>query len=86
MKCIKGYEIKPIKSGAGWYMGARDEDGDPQCRITSGYAVREEEASLLTLDRQDAMENIYCNKCGRCFETEDKRRNHHSVLTGLIKR
>lgn len=85
MKCIKGREVKPLQSGSGWYMGTEDEDGIPMCRITSGYATKMDGASYLPLDRQDAMENIYCNKCGRCFDTAVKK-NHHSVLTGLIKK
>lgn len=37
MNCRKGYELKPYKSAAGWYVGTRDEDGCPYCRISEQY-------------------------------------------------
>jgi hypothetical protein len=86
MKCVKGYEVTALRSDSGWYMGAESEDGTPLCRITSGYATKMDGTQYLPLDRQDAMENIYCNKCGKCFNTTEKKKNHRSVLTGLIKR
>lgn len=38
MKCIKGYNIEPLRSAAGYYMGAMDYEEGPVCRITSRYA------------------------------------------------
>ncbi|MBO7713749.1 MAG: hypothetical protein J6S85_09285 [Methanobrevibacter sp.] len=60
MKCVKGYEIRALKSAAGWYMGTTDDEGFPNCRISSQYAKTKEEAEKLLLDRQDASENQFC--------------------------
>lgn len=62
MKCRKGYEIEPIRSAAGWFMGTLDEFGCPNCRLTSQYAKTAEEAKKLPLDRGYAVEIQYC--CG----------------------
>ena len=70
MKCIKGYEVEPQRSAAGYYMGTVDEDQCPNCRISSSYAKTAEEAKNLPLDRQNADENVFCNGCGRCFNQE----------------
>jgi len=67
MKCKKGYEVQPLKSAMGYYMGTVDEDNCPNCRLTTNYAKTEEEAKKLVLDRQGAEENRFCNGCGRCF-------------------
>ena len=67
MKCVKGYEVEPLRSAAGYYMGTLDEDGCPNCRLSSTYAKTAEQAKSLPLDRQNAMENAFCNGCGRCF-------------------
>lgn len=67
MKCVKGYEVEPQRSAAGYYMGTVDEDWCPNCRLTSSYAKTAEEAKKLPLDRQSAEENVFCNGCGRCF-------------------
>ena len=65
MKCAKGYEIKPLKSAAGWYLGTLDVEGFPNCRLTSNYAQTEEDAKYLFMDRQMACENEFCNGgCG----------------------
>lgn len=69
MKCKKGYEVKPMKSPAGWYMGTVDENGCPNCRISRQYAKTEELAEKLPLDRQtNCMENDFCNSNGNCFK------------------
>ena len=44
MKCVNGYEIKPLKSAAGWYMGTTTPEGWPNCRITTHYYKTAEEA------------------------------------------
>ena len=68
MKCIKGYEITACRSAAGWYMGTVDEDGCPNCRLTTQYARSAEEAEQLPLDRQcGCMENEWCNGGKGCF-------------------
>ena len=73
MKCIKGFEVKPLKSAAGWYIGTLDHDGFPNCRISTGYAKTEEEIVLLQMDRQiNCIENEFCNGGEGCFN--DSRR------------
>ena len=66
MKCVKGYEITPQKSAAGYYMGTIDEEGFPNCRLSSRYAGTAEEASRFPLDRTGAPENRFCSG-GCCF-------------------
>lgn len=68
MKCIKGYEVGPHRSAAGYYMGTVDEEGMPNCRISGSYAKTREEAEKLPLNRQMAEENVFCNGCGFCFD------------------
>lgn len=67
-KCKKGYEVRACKSAAGYYVGTFDEDGFPQCRLTSRYSKTEAEVEKLILDRQSADENWFCNGNGRCFQ------------------
>lgn len=71
MKCRKGYEIKPCKSAAGWYMGTQDEMGRPNCRLSTRYAQTAEEAEKLPLDRDYAMEVSFCNDGLGCVEKDD---------------
>lgn len=71
MKCRKGYEIKPHKSAAGWYMGTYNDEGEPYCRLSTGYAKTEDEAWKLPLDREYAMEVKYCNSGRGCIEKGD---------------
>lgn len=66
--CRKGYEIKALKSGAGYYLGTVDEDGLPYCRISIEYAKTEEEAKKLLCDRTYAMEVQFCNEGKGCFK------------------
>lgn len=66
MKCVRGFEVKPYRSGAGWYLGTHDEEGYPQCRVSSCYAKIEEEAMKLPIDRCGASENVFCSG-GYCF-------------------
>ena len=67
MKCVKGYEVEPQRSAAGYYLGTVDEFGCPNCRISSRYAKTKEDAEKLPMDRQSVMENEFCNGCGKCF-------------------
>lgn len=68
MICRKGYEVKPLRSACGWYMGTVTEEGYPNCRISTQYAKTEQDAEKLPLDRQTScIENEFCN-CGKgCF-------------------
>lgn len=71
MKCKKGYEVKPLKSAAGWYVGTLDPEGFPNCRISTEYAKSEEFAKILILDRQiGCIENEFCNGGEGCFNVE----------------
>lgn len=73
MKCRKGYEVKPIKSFAGYYLGTLDEEGFPNCRISKNYAETEFKASLLPMDRQlGCIENEHCNGGQGCFLLDQK--------------
>lgn len=68
MKCIKGYEIQALRSGAGWYLGTLDEEGFPNCRVSTQYAKTAEDAEKLPLDRQcGCIENEWCNGGKGCF-------------------
>lgn len=67
MKCRRGYEIRPYKSAAGWYMGTRDELGYPQCRLSADYAKTEDDAWDLPLSREYAMENAFCHANRGCM-------------------
>lgn len=68
MKCKKGYEIQVLKSAAGFYLGTLDEDGLPNCRISSAYATNEEDAKTLPMTRQTGcIENEFCNSGTGCF-------------------
>ena len=67
-KCIKGYEIQVLRSAAGYYIGTLDEDGLPNCRISTQYAKTAEEAKDLAPDRQfGCTENEWCNGGKGCF-------------------
>ena len=68
MQCIKGYEVEPQRSAAGYFMGTFDPIEGPNCRLTTRYAKTAAEAEKLPLDRQNAAENFFCNKCGKCFK------------------
>lgn len=69
MKCKKGYEVKPLKSAAGYYLGTVDEHGFPNCRISTQYAkTREDALNYLIADRQiNCIENEFCNHGRGCF-------------------
>ena len=62
MKCVRGHEVKVLKSGAGWYIGTV-EDGMPYCRISISYYETEVEANRM-LERgfaiKDYGENEFC--------------------------
>lgn len=64
--CKKGYEVRPQRSAAGYYMGTVDQFGEPNCRLSSQYAKDKNAAYQLPLDRQNCAENKFCNKTGKC--------------------
>ena len=62
MKCVRGHEIKALKSAAGWYIGTV-EDGFPYCRISISYFEAKEEAEDMMRDGfaiKDYGENEWC--------------------------
>lgn len=60
--CNGGYELKVMRSGAGYYIGTFDaEFYGPNCRAT-GYFRTEEEALNSEFFPRDAVEN--CCDCG----------------------
>jgi len=67
MKCVRGYDIEVLRSGAGYYIGTRDDIGLPNCRISNQYAKNSKDAEDLPMDRQNNMENCYCNGGRGCF-------------------
>ena len=67
--CRRGYEIQVLRSGAGYYLGTVDEEGFPNCRISSGYAKTRELAENLLPDRV-CMENTFCNGGEGCYITQ----------------
>lgn len=77
MKCIKGYEVEVMKSPAGFYLGTKDNEGFPNCRI-SGYCQMLEIAEYLLeeniedfANRQTGcIENEYCNGGRGCFNAD----------------
>ena len=74
MKCIKGFEVEVMKSPAGYYLGTKDSEGFPNCRI-SGYCQMLEIAEYLLdenvedfANRQTGcIENEFCNGGRGCF-------------------
>lgn len=66
MKCRRGYVIQPLKSAAGYYIGTLDEDGCPNCRLSTGYAKTDVDALYLPLDRC-AEEITFCNEGRGCL-------------------
>ena len=69
MKCIKGFEIKPMKSAAGWYMGTTTKEGFPNCRVTAHYYKTAEEAEKnMMTDYRYCEENSFCSRGLSCYE------------------
>lgn len=74
MKCRKGFEIEVFKSPAGYYLGTKDQDGFPNCRI-SMYSDTDDMTPLTDLkvkkfaNRQyGCIENEWCNEGEGCFD------------------
>lgn len=65
-KCKKGYELQAIRSGAGYYLGTVDEDGCPNCRVSSGYAKTKELAEKTLIPDRMCAENMFCNGYTGC--------------------
>ena len=70
MKCKKGFELQCMKSAAGYYIGTRDNEGFPNCRI-SGYFKEPVEPAIHRLTRMDAMENQFCHGYSSCLTAND---------------
>ena len=69
MKCVNGYEIKPLKSAAGWYMGTTTPEGWLNCRITTHYYKTAEEAKeRMDKDYRYCEENNFCSHGRVCYE------------------
>jgi len=72
MKCIKGYEIRVLKSAAGFYIGTTEEEGFPMCRISGYYPT--EEAAQTALNNKTfyrfAEEISFCNGGCGCIPGE----------------
>lgn len=65
--CGKGYEVKPLESYAGWYIGTVDDMGLPNCHISQEYYKTAKEAAEALYVRHDfhqrvCAENVFC--CG----------------------
>ena len=80
--CKKGYQVKPLRSNAGCYMGTLDKQYCPNCRIT-GYARNEEEAKQLPYTREyRCIENEYCNGGNGCgIRTIEQKENTYGSIT-----
>lgn len=66
-KCTRGYEIQVLKSNAGYYLGTIDEDGFPNCRVSSSYAKTREIAEKQLIPNRVCEENLFCNGFCGCF-------------------
>lgn len=66
-KCTRGYEIRVMKSAAGYYLGTVDECGFPNCRVSSSYAKTEEMAEKQLIPDRVCEENMFCNGFCGCF-------------------
>ena len=63
-KCVRGHEVKVLKSSAGYYIGTTD-CGQPYCRLSVEYYKTEKEAQFeldnrIFCERVDAMEIEFC--------------------------
>ncbi len=69
MKCIKGYEVKVMKSAAGYYIGTYDNEGFPMCRISDYYKTQESAQRALDKFRfyRFAEEISFCNHGYDCI-------------------
>ncbi len=69
MKCVKGFEVIPIKSAAGWYMGTKTDEGFPKCRMTNKYYNTAAEAlTNIQKDYRFCEENNFCSKGRVCIK------------------
>ena len=68
-KCVKGLEVKVLKSNAGYYIGTTKEDEEfccemPNCRLSSYY--KDEKTAQKELEEKkfierEAPENVWCS-------------------------
>ena len=78
MNCIKGYEIKVMKSAAGYYIGTSDEDGFPMCRISSYYQTKELAQKDLDncMFHREAEEIYFCNRGMGCIPHDEEPKEY----------
>jgi hypothetical protein len=66
LKCKKGFIVQVCQSAAGYYMGTKTLEGEPNCRL-SDYADSPEMARRLPLSRQFyCIENDFCHGGSGC--------------------
>lgn len=84
MKCVRGLDLKVMKSGAGYYIGTEYADPDmggaivPNCRMTD-YMTKEKAERLLEKGdafalwdaSRDCAENGYCAG-GSCIDLDEE--------------
>jgi hypothetical protein len=69
--CVKGNEVEVLSSFAGYYIGTRDDETGPCCKISVDYWKKKEDAqeALKTgnfQQRYDAPENVFCHMGQGC--------------------
>lgn len=60
--CKEGYNVRVLRSNAGYYVGTQDESGVPYCRL-SGYYETENQAQGALMHGfkiRDAVEINWC--------------------------
>ena len=67
MKCKKGYEVEVLNSAAGFYLGTKDDEGFPNCRISAHSQSRELAEYLIPNRQTNCIENEFCNGGRGCF-------------------
>lgn len=73
MKCVKGYDLKVMRNGAGvHYIGTSDEYGLPNCRVSDYYKTSElanNDLESMNFKERDAIENEFCRgNCSSCIK------------------
>lgn len=76
-KCRHGFEVRVLKSNAGYYIGTVDEDGCPNCRISQNYYKTSDKAqheldTMSFIDRCSAMENQFCAQYQGCMIEDEE--------------
>lgn len=70
MKCTKGFKLEALRCGAGYYIGTRDDDGLPNCRISDGYfkdqSMAQEALDSMMFRIRCCAENEFCSNGRGC--------------------